>query len=314
MAIQARTEFASALNQVCAEHDIAPEVVLESIKAAILSAYKKDYGEADDIEVKLDSTTGEVKLIKDGKDTTPPGFGRIAAQTAKQVIIQRIREAEKQAILEEFAAKKGTIVTAMVLRTAGSVVIVNLGKTEGILPPAEKIPTEKYQPGQRLKFLVKEIKTNKKEEVILSRADPEFLAKLFEMEVPEIAQRIVEIKAIAREPGVRAKVAVYSEKVGVDPVGTCVGQKGVRVNSVNSEIGKESIDVVAFSPDLETFVASSLQPAKDVKVTYEKKTNLAKVTVPEDQLSLAIGTNGVNARLAAKLTGVKIEIVSETKG
>lgn len=309
MAIVARTEFAAALNQVCAEHYIKPEVVLESIKAAILSAYKKDYGEVENILVSLDAATGEVKLLRGGKNLTPPGFGRIAAQTAKQVIIQRIREAEKQSILEEFAQKKGTVISAMVLRMAGPLVIVNLGKTEGIVPPSEKILGEKYQPGQRLKFLVKEIKTGDgKEEIILSRSDPEFLAKLFEMEVPELAAGSVEIKAIAREPGVRAKVAVFSEKAGIDPVGTCVGQKGVRVNAVNSETGKENIDIVAFDPEIEKFVAFALQPAKDVKVTYDKKTNCAKAKVSQDQLSLAIGAGGVNARLATKLTGVKIDI------
>lgn len=309
MAIVARTEFAAALNQVCAEHDIKPEVVLESIKAAILSAYKKDYGEVENILVSLDAATGEVKLLRGGKNLTPPGFGRIAAQTAKQVIIQRIREAEKQSILEEFAQKKGTVISAMVLRMAGPLVIVNLGKTEGIVPPSEKILGEKYQPGQRLKFLVKEIKTGDgKEEIILSRSDPEFLAKLFEMEVPELAAGSVEIKAIAREPGVRAKVAVFSEKAGIDPVGTCVGQKGVRVNAVNSETGKENIDIVAFDPEIEKFVAFALQPAKDIQVTYDKKTNCAKAKVSQDQLSLAIGAGGVNARLATKLTGVRIDI------
>lgn len=314
MAIQARTEFAAALNQICSERGIEPEVVLESIKAAVLAAYKKDYGEVADVEVELDSATGEVKLSANGKDLTPPGFGRIAAQTAKQVIVQKIREAEKLSILSEFAQKVGNLISAQVLRIAGSLVIVNLGKTEGIVPPSEQIPGEKYYPGQRLKFLIKEIRTGSKdEEIILSRADPTFIAKLFEMEVPEVAAGSVEIKAIAREPGVRTKIAVYSDKPGVDPVGSCVGQKGVRVNAVNAEISEEKIDVINFSSDIKSFVAAALAPAKDVKVDFDKKTKTAKVSVPDDRLSLAIGTRGGNARLAAKLTGVKIVITNSQR-
>lgn len=312
MAIQARTEFAAALNQVCAERGIEPEVVLESIKAAILAAYKKDYGEAENLTVDLNSATGEVKLHQNGGDITPSGFGRIAAQTAKQVILQKIREAEKLSVLSEFAQKVGTIISAQVLRVAGPLVIVNLGKTEGILPPAERIRTENYFPNQRLKFLIKEIKTGVKgEEIILSRADPKFIGRLFEMEVPEVAQGSVEIKAIAREPGVRTKIAVYSDKPGVDPVGSCVGQKGVRVNAVNAEISDEKIDVIAYSPEFEQFVTFALQPAKNIKVKFDKKTQTAKVKVPQDQMSLSIGKDGTNVRLASKLTGVKIDIEPE---
>ncbi len=312
MAIQARTEFAAALNQVCAERSIEPEVVLESIKAAIVAAFKKDYGEISDITVDLNSATGEVKLLQNSKDITPSGFGRIAAQTAKQVILQKIREAEKLSILSDFAQKVGTVISAQVVMVVGPLVIVNLGKTEGILPPGERIPTEKYFPNQRMKFLIKEIKTGPKgEEIVLSRADPKFIAKLFETEVPEVAQGSVEIKAIAREPGVRTKIAVYSEKPGVDPVGSCVGQRGVRVNAVNSEIGEEKIDVIAYNPDIENFAAAALAPAKEVKVSFNKKTQTAKVKVRQDQLSLSIGKGGTNVRLASKLTGVKIDIEPE---
>lgn len=316
MAIQARTEFAAALNQVSAEHGITAEIVLESIKVAILAAYKKDYGEveAENINVDINSATGEVKMLKNGKDTTPAGFGRIAAQTAKQVIIQRIREAEKQSILSEFAQKIGTIVSAIVLRISGPLVIINLGKTEGILPPVEQIPGETYTSGQRLKFLIKDIKTGQKnEEIVLSRSDPRLVVKLFEMEVPEVGARTVEIKTIAREPGKRTKIAVFSDKPGVDPVGSCVGQKGVRVNAVNSEVGSEKIDVIAYSPEIEQFIISALQPATGIKVKYDKKQNTAKVKLPADQLSLAIGAGGVNVRLAARLTGVKIDIAEGDK-
>lgn len=314
MAIQARTEFAAALNQVSAEHGIAPEIVLESIKVAILAAYKKDYGEVENITVDINSATGEVKILQNGKDTTPPGFGRIAAQTARQVIIQRIREAEKQSILSEFAQKVGTIVSAIVLRISGPLVMINLGKTEGVFPPAEQISAEIYTPGQRLKFLVKEIKTGqKKEEIILSRSDPKFVIKLFEMEVPEVRAGTVEIKAIAREPGKRTKIAVFSDKPGVDPVGSCVGQKGVRVNAVNSEVGNEKIDIIPYSFEIEQFITSALQPATGIKVKYDKKQNTAKVKLPAEQLSLAIGAGGVNVRLASRLTGVKIDITGGDK-
>jgi len=313
MAITARTEFASALNQVCSERGLEPEVVLETIKAAILAAYRKDYGESGDIEVVLDSATGEVKLKEHGKDVTPPGFGRIAAQTAKQVILQRISEAEKSAILSEFGKKVGTVVSGLIQRIVGPVVIVNLGKGEGVLPPSEQVPQEKYNQNQRMKFFIKEIQVGPKgEEIIVSRSDPGLIKGLLWHEVPEINQGIVEIKNIAREAGSRSKVAVFSNQQGVDPVGSCVGQKGVRVGNVIAEIGEEKVDIIPYDEEPEKYIIAALSPAKDIKVKLNKKKKEAEITIPEDQLPLAIGKDGQNVRLAAKLTGFRLNIKNPT--
>ncbi len=309
MAIQARTEFASALNQVCSERGLEPEVVIDSIKQAIIAAYRKDYGEVEGIDVDLDVQTGEVSLSKDKKIITPPGFGRIAAQTAKQVILQRIREAEKNAILEEYSSKVNTIVSGLVQRISGPVVTVNLGKAEGIMPPAEQAHNEKYFVNQRLKFYVIGIKEGARgEEIIVSRSTNGLLEGLFKQEVPEISQGSVEIKAIAREAGSRSKIAVSSSQLGVDPVGSCVGQKGVRVQAVINELGDEKIDIIAYQEDSVEFIKSALSPAKDLQVKINEKEKIAEVTTPDDQLSLAIGKEGQNVRLAAKLTGYRIDI------
>ncbi len=309
MAIQARTEFASALNQVCSERGLEPEIVIDSIKQAILAAYKKDYGEAEGIEVDLDANSGEVKLTINKKNMTPPGFGRIAAQTAKQVILQRIREAEKNAILSEYSSKISTIVSGIVQRISGPVITVNLGKAEGIMPPQEQSHSEKYFVNQRAKFFVVGIKEGTRgEEIIVSRSANGLLEGLFRQEVPEIASGAVEVKAIAREAGSRSKIAVASDQLGVDPVGSCVGQKGVRVQAVINELGSEKIDVIAYQQDPVEFIKAALSPAKDLQVSIDEKNKTAEVTAPDDQLSLAIGKEGQNVRLAARLTGYKIDI------
>jgi len=309
MALQVRSEFASALNQVCSERGIEPEIVLETIRAAILAAYRKDYGEVEGIDVNVDSKTGEVALLKGKKNVTPPGFGRIAAQTAKQVILQRIREAEKTAILTEYEKKIGTIISGLVQRVNGPIVTVNLGKTEAIMPPQEQVPHENYRPNQRLRFYVTAIKQGARgEEIIVSRADRGLVEGLFKSEVPEVASGSVEIKAIAREPGSRTKIAVSSNQPSVDPVGSCVGQKGIRVQAVISEIGDEKIDIIAYNEDPVKFIAAALSPTKDVEVILDHKKSEAVVVVSDDQLSLAIGKEGQNVRLAAKLTGWKIDI------
>src|SRR3989338_2548438 len=308
MAIQARTEFASALNQVCSERGLEPSVVIDSIKQAILAAYRKDYGEPEGIDVKLNEETGEVGLSKNKKNITPPGFGRIAAQTAKQVILQRIREAEKNAILAEYSSKIDTIVSGLIQRISGPVITVNLGKAEGIMPPQEQAH-DKYFVNQRLKFYVVGIKEgNRGEEIIVSRAANGLLEGLFKQEVPEIASGAVEVKAIAREAGSRSKIAVFSNQMGVDPVGSCVGQKGVRVQAVINELGDEKIDVIAYQEEPVEFIKSALSPAKDLQVKVDEDKKTAEVTAPDDQLSLAIGREGQNVRLAAKLTGYKIDI------
>lgn len=309
MAIQARTEFASALNQVCSERGLEPEVVIDSIKQAILAAYRKDYGEPEGIVVDLNAETGEVALSKDKKIITPPGFGRIAAQTAKQVILQRIREAEKDAILSEYSSKVGTVVSGLIQRISGPIITVNLGKAEGIMPPAEQAHNENYFVNQRLKLYIVGIKEGARgEEIIVSRSSPSLLEGLFRQEVPEIAQGSVEIKIVAREAGSRTKIAVFSDQMGVDPVGSCVGQKGVRVQAVINELGDEKIDVIAYQEDPVEFIKSALSPAKDLQVVVNEKNKTAEVTAPDDQLSLAIGRDGQNVRLAAKLTGYKIDI------
>lgn len=309
MAIQARTEFASALNQVCAERGVEPEVVIDSIKQAILAAYRKDYGEPEGIDVDLDANTGEVKMAKGKKDVTPAGFGRIAAQTAKQVILQRIREAEKNAILSEYSSKVGTLVSGIIQRISGPVITVNLGKAEGIMPPQEQSRNENYSVNQRLKFYIVGIKEGAHgEEIIVSRSHPALLEGLFKQEVPEMAQGSVEVKAIAREGGSRSKIAVASKQLGVDPVGSCVGQKGVRVQAVMNELNDEKIDIISYQEDPAQFIEAALSPAKELSVKINEEDKNAEVTVPDDQLSLAIGKEGQNVRLAAKLTGYKIDI------
>ncbi len=311
-----RSEFALALNQVATERGIDPTVVLETIKAAILAAYRKDYGseELEELIVELNPDNGEAKIFKDKKDITPPGFGRIAAQTAKQVILQRIREAEKQAILTDFSAKVGSIVSGMVLRFDGPNVIVDIGRAQAVMPPQEQIPNERYRLNQRLTFFIEGIReTYRGNEIIVSRAHKGLVAGLFKREVPEVNQGAVEIKEIAREPGNRSKVAVFSSQPGVDPVGSCVGQKGVRVQAVISELGgSEKIDIIQWNDDSTQLIIASLAPAKDISVTLNEATKTAEALVPEDQLSLAIGRDGQNVRLAAKLTGWRIDLKGKT--
>jgi len=307
-----RSEFALALNQVSNERGLDPEVVLETVRNAILAAYRKDHPgmEIEDYRAELDANTGEAKIFHKDEDVTPPGFGRIAAQTAKQVILQKIREKEKEAIISDFKLKIGTIVNGMVLRFAGPNVIVDIGKTEAIMPPSEQIPNEKYHLNQRLVVYISEIKEGLKgEEVVVSRASNGLLEGLFKREVPEVAQGSVEIKAIVREPGNRSKVAVFSTQSGIDPVGSCVGQKGVRVQAIIQEFGGiEKIDIIQWQEDPKNYIAQALSPAKDLKVEVDEAEKVAHVFVAPEELSLAIGKEGQNVRLASKLTGYRIEI------
>ena len=241
-------------------------------------------------------------------------FGRIAAQTAKQVIIQRIREAERETIYDEFKTKEGEVVSGIVQRVERGMVFVDVGKTAGILFPEEQIPGEFYRIGQRLRILILEVQKDAKGPgIILSRANSKMLAKLFEMEVPEIASGAVEIKSIAREAGSRSKVAVNSTEEGVDPIGSCVGQKGTRVQAVINELGGEKIDIIEWSQDSAKFIANALSPAKVLNVQANQEQRVARVEVPEEQLSLAIGKKGQNVRLAAKLAGWKIDVIGAQK-
>jgi len=312
--LKARTEFASALNQICAEHGIEIGVVLDSIKEALLAAYRRDFGmeEEANYEAEIDKETGETHLYllgKKKKEVTPPGFGRIAAQVAKQVLIQKIREAEKSSILNEYAKRVGTLVSGRIIRFDGPQVIVDIDRTEAIMLKVEQVLPENYKISQRLTFYVKGIEElGKGQQIIVSRADKNLVEGLFKREVPEVASGVVKIKEIAREAGNRSKIAVFSTQAGVDPVGSCVGQKGVRVQAVINELNGEKIDIIQYSEDVVKFIAAALSPAEKIKVEVDEKKKTAVVTVPEDQLSLAIGRDGQNVRLAVKLTGYKIDI------
>lgn len=306
----ARTEFMAALNQVAAERGIEPAVIIETLKHAMLAAYRKDYGEKEGLAVEINEENGEVKILDDqGIDITPAGFGRIAAQTAKQVILQGVIVAEKEAILEEYRKKVGQVLPGMLQRKDGDKWVVDLGKTYSAMPLEEQVPAEPYRQNQRLRVYFKEVsEKGLKPELIVSRFDDRLVMGLFEMEIPEVAMHAVEIKGIAREAGHRCKVAVASTQEKVDPIGSCVGQKGVRVQAITQELQGEKIDLILWSEDLEKFVASSLSPAKALSVKLNLKKKEAKIKVDEEQLSLAIGKEGANARLAAKLTGFKIDI------
>lgn len=318
MAIQARTEFASAINQIAAEKGVNVDVILTAIQQAALAAYRKDLSyrnepipeDFDSLEAKIDPVTGEISIYRGEINITPPGFARLAAQTAKQVITQKLHEAEKGAIMEEYEQKVGTVISGSIRRQEGNTFFVDLGRAEGVFPPSEQTRGEYYGQNQRLKFFIKEIRdTSRGPEVIVSRTDPALVKGLFASEVPEIASKAVEIKEVAREAGGRSKVAVISLQDGVDPVGSLVGQKGVRVQAVINELGEEKIDIIPYSEDPARFIAAALSPAKDLKVELNEEEKVATVKVPESQFSLAIGKGGQNVRLAAKLTGWKIDIV-----
>ncbi len=317
MPIQARTEFAAAINQIASEKGVEVEVILDAIRQAALAAYRKDLSfrnepipdDFESLEAKIDPSSGEIGIFREGKNITPPGFARIATQTAKQVIAQKLHEAEKGAIHEEYAQKVGTVISGSIQRQEGNTYFVDIGRAEGIMPPSEQVRDEYYGQNQRMKFYIKEIReSGRGPEVIVSRADPNLIKGLFATEVPEIQSEAVEIKEVAREAGGRTKVAVISHQDGVDPVGSLVGQKGVRVQAVINELGEEKIDIINYSEDPSRFIAASLSPAKDMMVELNETEKIAKVKVPDSQLSLAIGKGGQNVRLAAKLTGWKIDI------
>lgn len=317
---QTRSEFTAALNQIAAERNIDPSVVLASIEEAIVAAYKKDalnLKEEDVFVAQIDPLTGEAKVFKmDGdnrKDVTPAGFGRIAAQTAKQVILQKVREAERDAVISYYSAKLGTLATGMVLRHDGKNVIMDIGKGQAYMPPEEQMRGEFYRLNTRLTVYIADIReTMRGKTVIVSRAAKELVKELFAREVPEVSSGAVEIKSIAREPGVRTKLAVFSSQPGVDPVGSCVGQKGVRVQEVIKELNNEKIDIIQYTEDPKSFIEQALAPAEGLQIEADDKKKTAVVTVPDDQVSLAIGRGGQNVRLAAKLTGYKITIKSQS--
>jgi N utilization substance protein A len=310
-----KSEFALALNQVATERGISPQDVLSSIEAAVLAAFKKehpDLWEEETTTVRVSKDNGETKVFREEKDITPPGFGRIAAQTARQVILQKIREAEKKTIITQYRGQVGSIIRGRIIRTDHYNVHVDIGKTEALLPREEQIRNESYQINNQIVFYLKEIMEDKfgHSRIILSRSANELLSELFKREVPEIASGTVEIKKVVREPGERAKIAVHSGQGGVDPVGACVGQKGVRVQTVTDELGgHEKIDIIQWNKDPKIFLISALSPAKITDVDLDEESNMARVTVEESQAPLAIGKSGVNVNLASRLTGFEIDII-----
>jgi transcription termination/antitermination protein NusA len=346
-----QSAFMAAINLMAEEKGLPKEIIIETVEAALAAAYKKDYGDKDqevraqlddhgdihiwvsktvvpdDVEIENDFLQIHLKDAKKIKKTAkvgteeepetveyedePEGFGRVAAQTAKQVIIQRVREAEREIIFTEYSDKVDTVLNGNVQRVDGDMVYVDLGKANGVLFRSEQIPNERYYNGQRLKvYLVRVEQTNRGPQIVLSRAHANMVKHLFELEVPEIEAGAVHIRAIAREAGTRTKIAVESTAEGVDAVGTFVGGRGSRVQAVMSDLGEEKIDIILFSEEPKTFITNALSPTKVIGVDLNEADKKAIVKVPEDQLSLAIGKQGQNVRLAAKLTGWNIDIMS----
>lgn len=339
-------EFIEAIAALEKEKDISKDILIEAIESALVSAYKKNYGTSQNVRVNIDREEGDIDVfmrkdvVEEVEDdmieisledaleidpryevgdvveyqVTPRDFGRIAAQTAKQVVVQRIREAERGMIFDDYITKQGEIITGTVQRISNETIFVNMGRAEGILAAAERVPGEKYRINDRIKVYIMDVrKTTKGPQVFLSRSHPGLVKRLFELEVPEIEDGIVEIKNIAREAGSRTKIAVYTEDENVDPVGACVGTRGSRVQNIVDELYGEKIDIITWSEDPKVLISNVLSPAKVENVIIEDEENTATVIVPDYQLSLAIGKEGQNVRLAAKLSGWKIDIKSHTQ-
>lgn len=343
------SEFLGAIKMLADEKGLSEEIILEAVESALAAAYRKDYGKPGQIiKVKINTASNEMKVwrvynvisndeevtnteaqltidqakkmkknAKEGDEIELPleekaDFGRVAAQTAKQVIIQRLREAERDILYSEFKEKEKKIVNAIVQRIEGPNVIVDLGKINGIMLPQDQIPGERYYNGQRLKVFVSEVEeTNRGPRILVTRATTDFIVGLFAQEVPEIESKAIEIVGISREPGSRTKIAVATNDENLDPVGSVVGQRGTRVQSVLTEIPNEKIDIILYDDDMETYITNALSPAKIDKIKFNKKEKSAKIWVPDDQLSLAIGKSGQNVRLASKLTGWVLDIVKD---
>ena len=340
------TELMQALHDLGKEKGIEPEVILEAVEAALISAYKKNFGSVQNVQVNIDEVTGEFHVftcydvveevlndkteisLEDAhklnpnyqvgevvmEEVTPRNFGRIAAQTAKQVVVQRIREAERGMIYSEFSERESDIVTGTIQRIENRNSYIDLGKIEAVLGPNEQIPGESYEMFDRIKTYIVEVrKATKGPQIMVSRTHPGLLKRLFELEVPEIQEGVVEIKSVAREAGSRSKLSVYSHDENVDCIGACIGAKGSRVQAIVDELRGEKIDIVKWNEDPGVYIASALSPAKVLDVQVNEEEKKARVIVPDYQLSLAIGKEGQNARLAAKLTGWKIDIKSESQ-
>jgi len=318
-------DLMDALGALAADRGISVDTLYGALADALETAYKRMPDAHEYAWVTIDPDTGEIRvtaqeLDEDGEpigeelDVTPADFGRIAAQTAKQVMSQRIREAEREMKYEEYAGREGDIVTGIIQQTDSRYTLLDLGRVEALLPQAEQVPYERPEPGSRVKAYIVEVrKTAKGPQIVVSRTHPGLIRRLFDLEVPEIADGVVEMKACAREPGARTKIAVWSNDQNVDPVGACVGARGARVRMVVNELRGEKIDIVPFSDDHADFVAKALSPAKVKEVRIHEDTGTAEVIVPDYQLSLAIGKEGQNARLAARLTGWRVDIKSESE-
>jgi N utilization substance protein A len=340
-------ELILALEELEKEKGIKKEYLLESIESALVTAYKRNFDALENVKVVMDKQTGatyvysikevverandpvqEISLDEAKKinksiqigdnvevEIVPKNFGRIAAQTAKQVIVQKIREAEREIIYTEYSDKKGEIVSGPIQKSEKGIVVMDLGKLEGVMPLKEQIPTEHYNVNDKIKAYVVDVEKGEKgaPQVIVSRSHPDFVRKLLEFEIPEIYEGLIEIKSVSRDPGKRSKVAVYSQDPNIDPVGSCVGQRGIRIQNVINELHGEKIDVIEWNPDISIYIAAALLPAKIMAVDSKEEEKFAQVIVPDDQLSLAIGKAGQNARLAAKLTNWKIDIKSESQ-
>ena len=340
-------ELILALEDLEKEKGIKKEYLLESIEAALVTAYKRNFDALENVKVVMDKQTGatyvysikevverandpvqEISLDEAKKinksiqigdnveiEIVPKNFGRIAAQTAKQVIVQKIREAEREILYNDYSDKKGEIVSGPIQKAERGIVVMDLGKLEGVMPLKEQVPTENYNVNDKIKAYVVDVEKGEKgaPQVIVSRSHPDFVRKLLEFEIPEIYEGLIEIKSVSRDPGKRSKVAVYSQDPNIDPVGSCVGQRGIRIQNVINELHGEKIDVIEWNPDISIYIAAALLPAKIMAVDSKEDEKFAQVIVPDDQLSLAIGKAGQNARLAAKLTNWKIDIKSESQ-
>jgi N utilization substance protein A len=340
-------ELFLAMNDLEKEKGINKEYLLDSIQTALITAYKRNFDADENVSIVIDEATGEIhvyaekevveeveipqtqisleeaqkinKKLEIGDKTKieiiPRNFGRIAAQTAKQVIIQKIREASRNFLFDEFSQRKGEIVSGIIQKADGGVVVLDLGKLEGIMPLKEQIPTEHYHVNDKIKAYVLSVEKGLKgaPQVLVTRSHPDVIKKLFELEIPEIYEGLIEVKAVSRDPGYRSKVAVYSKNPDIDPVGSCVGAKGIRIQNIINEMNGEKIDVIEWSEDPATFICAALLPAHVMAVDIKEDEKFAQVIVPDDQLSLAIGKAGQNARLAAKLTNWKIDIKSESQ-
>ncbi len=340
-------ELIEALEELEKERGIKKEVILESIETALVTAYKRNFESSENVKVTMDGKSGEthvyaekevVEIVENPNlqinladaqklskklaigdiaeiEIVPKNFGRIAAQTAKQVIVQKIREESRNVLFDAFNERKGEIVSGLVQKADGGVVVLDLGRLEGVMTVREQIPTEKYHVNDKLRAYVVDVERGAKgsPQVLVSRACPDFVRKLFELEIPEIYEGVIELKSVSRDPGSRSKVAVYSPNENIDPVGSCVGQKGIRIQNIINELSGEKIDVIEWNADPAIYISSALLPAQVMAVDIHEEEKFAQVIVPDDQLSLAIGKAGQNARLAAKLTTWKIDIKSESQ-